>query len=461
MSSSDSFSESPDAANDSDFSADRSNSPSVGDRVDVLWDEDNAVYPGTVHSESDDGRMDIHYDHGDIETADMTTVQWNHSNPLAGNSGNVTTDLQVISSEHAVLSAMLEHFGNKPFLKYRAQGFDQYPLVNSYTVEEETFLKTACSVYHRYVPQGANVINSHTTYKVKKNDDGTLKLKARIAPHGNEDNLKDILSKDCTTCPPTGLRVLESIVSLHRWKLYKADVTAAFLQTGAADRGVYVRPPTESRMRSSHMLLLLTAAYGLVNANAKWQSHSDSIMLELGLLQSKYIPQLFYKKQNGKLVLLISKIVEDLKVAGQGNNAQVFVEAFDQKFKFSTVSHGPGKMLFFGINTVQHEDSSIETDAEDNIEAVTQYPLLRQRRKESDSPLNAIEKSSFASANSSIGWIGTAASPLCSLYSSYLQQKLRIRRCITSLSKTLLYASSRNLVLPYHIQDLKISWSVS
>lgn len=34
-----------------------------------------------------------------------------------------------------------------------------------------------------------------------------------------------------------------------------------------------------------------------------------------------------------------------------------------------------------------------------------------------------MEKSVFASANSSLGWIGTAASTFCSFYASYLQQK--------------------------------------
>lgn len=127
------------------------------------------------------------------------------------------------------------------------------------------------------------------------------------------------------------------------------------------------------------MWLHLTAANGLVNANAKWQYQCDAIMLELGLLQSKYIPQLLYKKQDGKFVLLVAKILDDLKVAGHDNNAQLFLEAFDRKFKFGTVSHGPGQMRFFGINTVQHEDFSIETDAEDKIEAVSQYLLLHQR----------------------------------------------------------------------------------
>lgn len=159
--------------------------------------------------------MTIHYDNGDIEAnVDMTVAQWNYSDTIAANSSTVSADLAVSSTEQKVLSAMNEHFGNKPFMKHQAQGFEQYPLVNSYAIEEKTFLKTARSLYHRYVPDGANVIISHTLYKVKHNNDGTLKLKARKAPHGNEDDPKHLLSKDCSMCPPTGLCILESSASL-------------------------------------------------------------------------------------------------------------------------------------------------------------------------------------------------------------------------------------------------------
>lgn len=159
--------------------------------------------------------MTIHYDNGDIEAnVDMTAAQWNYSDTIAANSSTVSADLAVSSTEQKVLSAMNEHFGNKPFMKHQARGFEQYPLVNSYAIEEKTFLKTARSLYHRYVPDGANVIISHTLYKVKHNNDGTLKLKARKAPHGNEDDPQHLLNKDCSMCPPTGLRILESSASL-------------------------------------------------------------------------------------------------------------------------------------------------------------------------------------------------------------------------------------------------------
>lgn len=48
-----------------------------------------------------------------------------------------------------------------------------------------------------------NIVNSHTVYKIKHEDDGKLKLKARNGPHGNEYDLKEELAKYCSICPPT------------------------------------------------------------------------------------------------------------------------------------------------------------------------------------------------------------------------------------------------------------------
>lgn len=62
------------------------------------------------------------------------------------------------------------------------------------------------------LPPDANTI-SHVAYKFKLNDDLSLKLKARIAPHGNEDNDKDVMKTDCCMCFPLGIRVVLSISS--------------------------------------------------------------------------------------------------------------------------------------------------------------------------------------------------------------------------------------------------------
>lgn len=107
-----------------------------------------------------------------------------------------------------MLSGMLDHCGNKNFLRNHAQGFDRYPIITSYDEEEERFLITAYPAVHEEIPDGSNI------FKIKHNNDGSLKLKARIAPHGNEDDMRHFFSKDCTTCAPIVLRILESISSL-------------------------------------------------------------------------------------------------------------------------------------------------------------------------------------------------------------------------------------------------------
>lgn len=124
------------------------------------------------------------------------------------------------------------------------------------------------------VPIGENIISGHTLHKFKHNYDGSLKLKYRIAPYGNEDNLKEVLNKYCSTCPQMGLIIVESIASLNGWTFYKVYVKSVFLQTGKVYQYVYVYPPRESMKRETHMWLLLTAGYGLDSSNAKFQNKS-------------------------------------------------------------------------------------------------------------------------------------------------------------------------------------------
>ena len=40
-----------------------------------------------------------------------------------------------------MLAKMVEKFGNKPFSKHQAQGFEHFVLLEAYEVEEEQFIK--------------------------------------------------------------------------------------------------------------------------------------------------------------------------------------------------------------------------------------------------------------------------------------------------------------------------------
>ena len=68
-------------------------------------------------------------------------------------------------------------------------------------------------------------------------------------------------------------------------------------------------------MKKGFYWLLLTAAYGLVNASAKWQDQSDSFLRELGFAQLIYAPQLFFKNVNNQFDSLTVKVVDDVLVS--------------------------------------------------------------------------------------------------------------------------------------------------
>jgi len=171
--------------------------------------------------------------------------------------------------------------------------------------------------------------------------------------------------------------------------------------------------------------LLLTAAYGLVNAGAKWQEHIDSFLLQIGFIHVIYIPQLFYMTdENGDLKTLAVKVVDDILFVGPSVTIQHVVDEIKRKYDLGTVVYGPGTFLFSGLTVTHNEDYTFTVHADEKIKDCEPYNLDRNRRKEIDEPANAVEIAAFRSIYGSIGWIGAAASPFCSFTSSYLQQRL-------------------------------------
>lgn len=57
-----------------------------------------------------------------------------------------------------------------------------------------------------------------------------------------------------------------SLLQPHGWRLTKIDVKSASLQTGKAQRNVFVVPPYERKDKPRFLWLLKSAAYGLVDA---------------------------------------------------------------------------------------------------------------------------------------------------------------------------------------------------
>ena len=101
---------------------------------------------------------------------------------------------------------------------------------SSYCEEETNFMKTVREVSFNQVTKVSNIITSHVIYKVKANDDGSLKINARIVPHVNKVKDRDLLKTDSAQCLHTGIRIPASIATIMKRQLAKIDFVSAFLK---------------------------------------------------------------------------------------------------------------------------------------------------------------------------------------------------------------------------------------
>ncbi|PXF41606.1 hypothetical protein BWQ96_08672 [Gracilariopsis chorda] len=427
--------------------------PSVGASIEIYWPLDKVYYPRTVtRFTARSNKHTIRYDDGGKDVTDLKLHTWRYTGATdrdtVPNSGPTATESEYVESpeqettapvsssefqlspgqdlvrtEEQTVAEFFDILGSKEFMLHQAQGMPPFVTENAYSKEEIAFKKTVREVPVSQIPDDANFIRSHVFYKIKRCDDDSFVLKSRIAPHGNEDKGKHALKTDSATCPPVGIHILFSIASIRQWVLAKIDFKSAFLQTGFATREVCMVQPRECTSRYRFYWLLLTAAYGFVNASAKWQQLSDNLLRSLGFLQLVWVPQLFYRLQEEALTCVTVKVVEDVLFAAPRHVVEDIISLIQQDFQLGTIVFAPGTFQFYGLTVTQYDEYSVTVHGEDKFQSFEPFPIDRTRRRKVDEPLNQLKLRAFWSLNSSIGWLSIAASPFCAIASSLLQQK--------------------------------------
>lgn len=236
---------------------------------------------------------------------------------------------------------MLNFFSNNPYMWHHAQGFYQSVILRTHDNEEFTFCKQVLHVPPANVPSDSNVIRCHTIYKVRHHDD--LSLKARISPHVNKDSRKAYLRTECCMCFSVGVRIVLSVASSRKWMLAKSDIKSALLQIRKARHDICAIsiPPCNGTDHFHYwLLLLLTAAYGFINAITKWQDKSDRVLFKLSLQRMSFMSQLFFLIKNQFNLLLAVKIVDDLFMTGKQSKVENFIFNFNHFIFFGRVSRG-------------------------------------------------------------------------------------------------------------------------
>lgn len=111
--------------------------------------------------------------------------------------------------------------------------------------------------------------------------------------------------------------------------------------------------------------------------------------------------------------MVLARIMDDIILAGEETEIEIFLQRFNDLFKLGSIVTRPGHMQVLVLHIFEHDDYSIEVNADDKLSDIFEYSIFRKRRKQCGELFNDIEKKAFLSSNSTLHWIGRAASPFC------------------------------------------------
>ena len=121
-------------------------------------------------------------------------------------------------------------------------------------------------------------------------------------------------------------------------------------------------------------------------------------------------------------MLIVSKPVDDILLAGTKEQVSDFFERISAIYKIWSIAWLPGSFKFFGLTNEQDGNGRIRLHADDKLQALEENVITRPRRKQFEDGLSTVELTAFQSLNGSLGFLGMTVSPFAVFPCSHLQQ---------------------------------------
>ena len=163
------------------------------------------------------------------------------------------------------------------------------------------------------VPTGRKAIKCKWVFKTKLKSDGTVeRYKARLVAKGCSQ--KPGIDYEETYSPVvryTSIRLLMALAAKYDLDIDQMDVTTAFLHPELEEE-IYMELPGGFRLNGK-TCRLKKSIYGLKQASRAWNKKLDKLLKELGFVQSNFDTCIYYRCENGK-ILIIAVYVDDLLI---------------------------------------------------------------------------------------------------------------------------------------------------
>lgn len=287
------------------------------------------------------------------------------------------------SNEQIVLKKIHEKIGNKQVTTREIEFAPSWVLHNAMEREHHNnWIGAYKEVPDSYVPRGANVISSHTLFKVKSHEEDRLEMKARFVLHGNRDKQKDDIRKDSAAADMIVFRLVLSLALILGFIFGIADIKCAYMQSGPANRDIYVRPPKEWKSTRGMLWKLLKLAYGIVEAGRQWLTTIETWMTEdAGVERVFAVSQLFVKRnETNKIILLIAKVTDDFLASGTIEDIKQFMNKLCASFEVGKIRSGQD-FHFNGCEVTFDSHGSVTFSMDNYIRRLKPVQISRARRR--------------------------------------------------------------------------------
>ena len=171
------------------------------------------------------------------------------------------------------------------------------------------------------MPSGANLMNCHYVFTVKRKADGSIeKFKARLVADGNtQKHGVDFDRVFATVVKTSTIRLVLLLAAARDYNLSSVDIRQAYLQS-LLDPNVplYMRPPPDvfpfDRHGNPLVCKLRRSLYGLKQAGREWAALFSSFLISWGMVRSTIDPCLYVFEAAGS-ILWVCVYVDDALIA--------------------------------------------------------------------------------------------------------------------------------------------------
>ena len=275
--------------------------------------------------------------------------------------------------------------------------------------------------------EAQNVLSSRWVLKWKDIGQGTEKkrrIKARLVAQGFRDRQE--VENYAGTTSRWAQRVLIIVAVQQGWDLWSAVISEAFLRGLTFEElhkdGVNelrrveleLPPGGEQLLRLvpgygdfnplTEVLVMLKPGFGLKDAPRLWLLALRRVLNAIGARPTCIDPQLFcVHDAEGRLVLLVSIHVDDIKICGQPKLMQLVIQKLEESF--DSLKLEKNNFIHLGLQHVTNDDGSISISQEHYISELRTIPDEMLKVKNKDEALDDEYQGYYRSLLGGLAWV--------------------------------------------------------